>query len=191
MKPHLPLLTASLALVLAACDNGPIDPPVDGPGTISFSYQGPISGTLAIEGDIRTDRPPLGQTAAYGQRYHNPQMIEARGAAVNGDMIDGITVRVPSHTTGSFNIDTSQCGWLDDSCAGIFLFLRLRNANGEQAKYSCTVQTGTIRLTAVSEARAKGVFQGSGECLDRDGGSPPIAISNGQFDVKLFPATRG
>jgi hypothetical protein len=108
-------------------------------------------------------------------------------------MVDGVNVRVPSHATGTFTIDGDQCGWWDDTCAGITVFFGLRNANGEQARYSCTMKTGTIRLTTLSATRAVGEFSGSGECLDRDApqGSPAVTITGGRFDVKLYEARRG
>ncbi len=192
------LLIGMLVLGLAACGDGPNDPKLEEDSSVSFSYHGPISGSFHAEGFPDISKPPLQQTYALGHRYRNPNAIEVSGILQRpGGMVDGVDIRIPRHAPGSSTIDSNACRWWDDGCPNVFLFLELRNVNGAQAKYSCRLETGTIRLTSVSETRAEGEFSGTGQCSERSGVPGEIIdheglnITNGRFEVNLVNATRG
>jgi hypothetical protein len=184
-----PLLLAALA----ACGDGPTGSGESGPSSIRFTYagsgpQGVVQGTYQAEGDPALPVAPITQTFALGQRVSSESTLRvmsnvARSAAQTADFA---WVIIPRLTVGTEPIEGTCPGEL---CAGVTLALEIStNVSFDQAKYSCALDSGTIRITSLSGGRAKGTFSGTGSCL----GQPEtedldeFIITGGTFDVKVI-----
>jgi len=194
MKRSASLIISSMFLFFGACSDGVTGPDETGPSSLTFAYQGPISGSFAAEQDCQSAGSLVNQTCARGLRYQNPGAVELSGTRLRpGEIADQVYLMIPGQSTGTFAIDASTCPWWDDRCATVFVVLELLNVHGSQARYSCSLHSGTIRVTAASESRAIGEFSGTGVCADREmeADDPPFTITSGRFDVKLVRGTRG
>ena len=185
-------LAPALLAALAACDSS--TEPGSGPSRIQFTYVGTgtggtIQGTYNAEGDFVLGRPQLEQTFAIGHRYADDgAMGIISNVARSATLPDYMSLTIPRLTVGSAAIDP-DCA--TDFCAGIFLGLELPAAEGSQAEYSCSLQAGTLRITAISETRMRGDFSGTGVCLGAPGTEDleEFRITGGTFDVKVIEAT--
>jgi hypothetical protein len=186
------LLAFPLLAVLAACDTSPTTTDQPDAGTITFSYQGAgpngdIAGTYRAEGYPRADIEPARQTYAVGHRYPGAQTIEAISNASHGEVFDFATLTIPRLTPGTVVIDRF-CG--TDHCPELTVALEIPQVHGAQARYSCTLETGSITITSVNGGRAKGRFSGEGFCGGRPGaaGLDRFTVQDGEFDVRLRDA---
>lgn len=172
-----------------ACGDGVNDPQPTGPSSVSFSYQGQgeegsISGSYQVEGDPDLSVPSGRQTYAEGRRIRSAGALQVDTNRQRSNDYDFARVTLPRLSTGSWATDR-PCG--TDYCPEIFIALELRRVHGSQARYSCTLESGIVRITSISGTRARGGFSGTGICL----GAPGVAdlehfsVSNGRFDVKL------
>lgn len=193
----LQALSLALALVgLVGCSDGPVDPAAFGPSRVRLSYQGPLVGSYAAEGELQRGKGMLDHTYAYGLRYQNPTALEVRSVVLDAasDRVDWVDIQIPADRPGTYAIDQDRCPRWEAGCAGLFLVLRLPNQEGKQAKYSCTLLTGTIRVATASGRRVQGTFSGAGECIDRDAPEgtdhPPVTVTGGEFDVELSSGVR-
>lgn len=182
-----PLLLAALV----ACDN----PAGSGGGeTVSTvwmvyggsSNQGTVNGTYEARGEARTGTPPLQQTYALGQRYVDDGYIQVMSNRTHeGDAADFTWITIPRLTEGSVTIDGTCPG---ETCAAVALALEVGATGVSQARYSCSLDAGTIHITSVTETRVKGDFSGTGFCIGGPGTTDldQFSIAEGTFDVKLI-----
>lgn len=182
-----PLLLAALA----ACgdDNDPVG--ASAPNTVRFTYaaSGPTEG---VEGDYNAvgdpDRavPPLTQTYALGRRDPGEGLLEVvSNVAYPQQEADFVTITIPRLTEGSVAIDGTCPGEL---CPGVSLGLELSTAVAvSQARYSCALETGTIRVASIRDNRMKGTFSGTGSCIGAPGYEDldEFSITGGTFNVKV------
>lgn len=93
------LIISSLFVTLTACSDtaGP-----EKPSIVSFTYQGPLSGTFKAEGDWRRDML-VHHTYAEGRRHMAPSAAVEAFAMLErpAEMIDQVQVIVPNRATGS------------------------------------------------------------------------------------------
>jgi hypothetical protein len=129
-------------------------------GSVAFSFTGGGGGTLTAAGNA-------------------PSLIAPR----SGSNVDLAVLRFEGTATGSQNIDAACNIDGSTSCTGMELLLNF-NGNGDTGDFFCALTSGTIVITEISAARAKGTFSGTGSCL-AGGGSSAFAVSNGTFDVAL------
>jgi hypothetical protein len=200
MKTRVALLAGSLLVALGACSDGsgaPLDPGAGESIEMSFSYHGPVSGAFRAEQSCQQGSW-MSQTCAYGLRYQNPGTLEVRSVAKRpNSSVDWIDVNIPSHGAGSFAIDMSECPWWRYECPAISIVFELPPTHGASAKYSCQLDTGTIRLVAVTDTRASGEFSGAGSCERRNSTGEIVEtldgfqITGGRFEVKLVRGSRG
>lgn len=183
-----PALLAAPA-ALAACESS--TEPGTGPSRIGFTYvgtgaEGTIQGTYSAESDFVVGRSQLTQTFAIGHRYAAAVGVISNVARSAG-LSDNTSLTIPRLTVGSVSIDPA-CE--TDYCAEVFLGLELPSAEGSQAKYSCSLQAGTLRITAISDMRARGDFSGTGVCIGAPGTEDleEFRITGGTFDVKVIEA---
>ena len=82
----------------------------------------------------------------------------------------------------------NTCSHLYGDCPMVLVGMQAPNTGGEQYKYFCLLEAGTIRVTSLSATRMKGEFSGTGVCHDRDNQIEEAfyTITNGRFDVELF-----
>lgn len=186
MKPRILLTTVftSAALSLAACDT-----PTDAGGqeeesAVAISYAGSVSGAFDAAGAPVLTVPPANQTFATGSRRPNG-VLDVIAYRQRGDgRFDFATISIPDPAVGAAVAVDADCVGLDE-CPDVFLALDLAPAHGSQAAHSCGLESGTIRVTALSATRAAGSLSGTGVCLLRDGEIVPFQITSGTFDVKL------
>lgn len=189
------VFAALITAGLAACDGG-LEPEPHGPSRVELQYAGPLTGSFTVEGEIRAgEADMLGNTYAYGLRYDTSPPVEVRANRYDEatNMADWVQILIPGSTTGTSPIDWNQCQSSEPECASVSLVLQLLHEHGEQARYSCSLMTGTISVTSISSTRAKGTFSGIGGCIDRDaagGEMPSVQITGGQFDVNLVGGRR-
>lgn len=185
----LPLLLAALA----AC--GDSDGPTEssGPSIIRFSYtgsgpEGSVQGTYEAKGDPSLAGAQLTQTFALGQRVSSESTFRVLSNVAHPaqQTADFAGVVIPRLDAGSAAIDGICPG---EVCPGVSLALEVSTAGVfDQAKYSCYLDSGSIRLTSISEGRAKGTFSGTGGCLGQEGTADldQFVITGGTFDVKVI-----
>jgi hypothetical protein len=184
------IAAALLLAALAACSDS------TGPGgqadasriDITYSGSGPdgvLQGTYAAQGDPRLGSDPIGQTYAVGQRAVELGVIEVVSGRRHGNEVDVAFVTIPLLQVGTVQIDR-DCD--ADACAAVLLALDMGLAQGSQARYSCVLHTGTVRITALTDERVRGDFTGTGACFGREEGEQieDFSISAGTFDVKLM-----
>jgi hypothetical protein len=182
-----------LLAALAAC--GDSDGPTGSatPSSVHLRYggssnQGTVNGSYQAEGDPALAVPPITQTYALGQRVAGETTLRvvsnvARGAQQQADFS---WVTIPRLTVGSVEI-TGTCP--GEACAAVSLALEVStSAAVSQARYSCALDSGTIRITEISGSRAKGTFSGTGSCLGGPGTEDldQFTITDGTFDVKVI-----
>lgn len=185
MRTRILLAALPLALLLGACH----DP--SGPGQtgnesrITLSYTGGVTGTFVAEGDPDRGTVPAAQTFAIGHRYLADGWFEVIAYRQRGGgRFDVATVTAPLTGVGTVAIDR-LCA--DDVCPDVGIGLDIGPANGAVAAHTCHLDQGTIRITALSEARASGTVSGSGSCNPGGGGDPvPFQITSGSFDVAVI-----
>ena len=182
-----PLLIAALA----ACDGeGPSG--TSGASSIQFAYsgsgpEGTVQGTYQAQGDPALTVPPITQTYALGRRDSGEGMLEVLSNVARNpqQQADFAWVTIPRLTVGSVAIEGICPG---EVCPAVTLALEVSTEVAvSQAKYSCALETGTIRITEIGNSRAKGTFSGTGSCLGRPGTADleQFSITGGTFDVKV------
>ena len=100
---------------------------------------------------------------------------------------------MPRQAKGDYSIDEQGCPRFNyDRCSGVFVALDIRNdVNASQARFSCTLQSGSIRISSVSSAHVVGEFAGVGSCITYQGEVVDgFQLVNGQFDVALRDGLR-
>jgi hypothetical protein len=187
--------TAALSLLLAAlaaCGDDPAGPG-DGPSSIHFSFRGSgpertVEGIYEVDGDPVLAGTQITQTFAIGQRVSGESTLRvltnwfhpAQGTA------DFAWVTVPRLTVGTVAIDGVCPG---ETCAGVTLALEVQTgAVFDQAKYSCDLYDGTVRINSISSGRATGTFSGTGRCTGQPGTADldEFRITGGTFDVNVI-----
>lgn len=187
--------TAVLSLLvaaLAACGDDPSGPG-DGAGSTRFSFRGTgpvgtVEGIYDAEGAPSFPVPPVTQTYALGQRISGEHTLRivSNVAYSAQQTADFAWVTIPRLTVGSVQIDGICPG---ESCASVKVALQVSTAGTfDQAKYSCDLYDGVIRINSISEGRATGTFSGTGRCLGEPGTEDldSFAVTGGTFDVRVI-----
>lgn len=185
MKPRILLAALPLALLAAACN----DPSGPGAGEdesrITLSYTGGVSGTFSAEGDPSLTSVPNTQTFAIGHHYAEGWFEVIAYSQRGGSRFDVATVTVPAVAVGQAVAIDRNCA--ADICPDVTLGLDLGQANGSVAAHTCSLQAGTIRITALTAERASGTVSGTGSCNPGGGGdSVPFQITSGTFAVDVM-----
>lgn len=183
MKSRILLATLPLAVLFAACD----DP--SGPGEtadanrVAIFYSGGVAGSFAAEGEYVTGPAPNTQTFAQAVRRPDGTLELSAYSQRGGARFDIASITLPNAAVGQRAVE--HCP--GETCSSVSLGLDVGQVHGSQAAQSCQLQTGTIRVTALSATRVTGTVSGSGFCLPRDGGdSVPFQITAGTFDVDVL-----
>jgi hypothetical protein len=185
MKPSILLRALPLAL-LAACSESPSGPDeaADDSG-ITLTYTGGVSGTFAAEGDPSLTSVPNTQTFAIGHHYPEGRFEVIAYRQRGGSRFDVATVTLPAAAVGQAVAIDRLCA--ADVCPDVTIGLDLGQANGSVATHTCKLETGTIRITALSATRASGTVSGSGACNPGSGGDGvPFQITAGTFAVDVM-----
>lgn len=186
-----PLLLAALA---ACSDDDGIGPGENGqPSNIAFAYSGSgpeatIQGTYQAMGDPPRTGPLITETFALGQRVASKGALRVMSNAAQPaqSTANFAQVTITRLEVGSVAINGTCPG---ETCNGVSLAIEVStNVAVSQARYSCALETGTIRITSIRNGRAQGDFTGTGSCLGRPGTADldQFSITGGTFDVKVI-----
>jgi hypothetical protein len=176
VQPGRSILVASIAF-LAGC-NSDSTTPVSLVGQLGFAYAGALSGNFSANGHM-----PLTTT---------DQRTIAWAAGERAGTLVFVTSSVP-RTASTFDIifigtnrTTPGSSAIDGVDTGISLLLGA-NVNGTgQALQTCFMFGGTVTITEISAARARGTFSATGDCSAPGGGSSTVTVTNGTFDVPFL-----
>jgi hypothetical protein len=185
MKPRILLAALPLA-VFAACSESPSGPEeAPDENGISLTYTGGVSGTFTARGEPGPGSAPSTQTFAIGHHYAEGWFEVIAYSQRGGSRFDVATVTVPAVAVGQTVAIDPLCA--ADICPDVTIALDLGQANGSVATHTCKLETGTIRITALSAARASGTASGSGFCNPGGGGDRvPFQITSGTFAVDVM-----
>lgn len=185
MKTRILLTALPLAVLFAACHNPSGPGEAEDESRITITYTGGVSGTYAAEGDPGLTSSPGTQTFAIGHRYQEGWFEVISYSQRGGSRYDLATVTVPGVVVGQSVAIDRLCA--EDVCADVTVALDLGQTNGSVATHTCRLETGTIRVTALSATRASGTMSGIGSCNPGDGGDRvPFRITAGTFDVSVM-----
>ena len=190
-KLRIALPLAVLFALITACGDDSTGPDDDGElpsGSLSFSYDGAVSGTFSVSGAARlgADGEPEFGTWAFGGRdaATNDLAVAAFRArtAPSGDLFSFF---MPS-VTGPGTV--AICDFLEADCevaAALVFDLNLETDIDFSDRF-CVLNAGEIEVTALRDDRAVGTFSGMGICFTDAGASTDvITISSGSFNVPL------
>lgn len=185
MKPRILLAALPLAALLAACDDPSGPGQAEDESRIDISYTGGVSGTFSAQGDPRLTSAPNTQTFAIGHSYPEGWFEVIAYSQAGGNRFSVATVTVPGVVVGQAVAIDRLCA--EDICADVTIGLDMGQANGSVAAHTCSLETGTIRVTALTATRASGTMSGSGFCNPGGGGDRvPFQITSGSFDVDVM-----
>lgn len=183
VKTQRLLLVASLVL-LAGCGSDKVTAVTGFNGALSFTYSSPgaVSGTFNATGAFN---PVTMETAAWaaGERDEpNGELLVGSAVPRNSSSHDFVGMSTGRLTTGSSTISIS----CTSNCAYVTFIFGNNNA-GSGYLFACDLETGTVTVTEISSARAKGTFSGTGTCFASGASSgSTMTVTNGSFDVALI-----
>jgi hypothetical protein len=181
MKPHILLTAFPLALLLAACGD-PAGPGEAAKSQVDISYTGGVEGLFVAEGEYVLGTIPNTQTFAIASRAADGTVEVTAYSQRGGARFDIASITIPNAAVGQRAVEVCP----GETCSSVSLALDLGQANGSQAAHSCHLETGTIRVDALSATRVSGRVTGSGFCVPRDGDDPvQFRITTGNFDVDV------
>ena len=176
------VLCLALLLPLAACgDDDPVGP--DPTGSLSFNYNGDISGTFSVSGEPRLTSTGLPQNPFAVATTEGGSLLVFGARPATGNKFD--LVRIEGELgAGTFQV----CSAPSADCPGGIFLLGLNDAlNSFDQAYVLT--SGTVTVSEVNGERVRGSFQGTAVRLDPATGqrdpTRTITISNGQFDAPV------
>ena len=189
-KLRIALPLAVLFTLATACGDdstGPDDGELPS-GSLSFSYDGAVSGTFSVSGAARLD--------ANGEPEFGTWAVGGRDAATNNLAIAAFRARTaPSGDLFSFFMPSvtgpgtvAICDFLEADCeiaAALVFDLNLETDIDVSDRF-CVLNAGEIEVTTLRADRAVGSFSGMGICFTNASTSPDvITISSGSFNVPL------
>jgi hypothetical protein len=184
IKPRILLSALPLAAVLAACESpsGTLVTNGESGNTVSLAYTGGVTGSFAASGTFNSTAAPSTQTFAFSTVGTDGTLEVVAYRQRGGNRFDFATITVPDAAVGNVAVDVCP----GETCASVSLALDVGQAAGSIATHSCRVETGTIRVTALSATRATGTVTGTGVCLPGNGGaSIPFQLTSGSFNVQV------
>jgi hypothetical protein len=183
-KPRRLLALASLALALAACDDGdktPIEPVPTGPepGVLRFNYSGARTGEFRASG-----RPAVGAPmVAYAllEEDRNQILIIAYRNTSDPRFYDDVTFGMENPRIGTFSCTTAE------TCSPFSTWVGLSLPNGSGPAPNAirfTATSAQITIAAVTPDSIRGTFQMQmRHAFDLAG--PQITVTQGEFNVPI------
>jgi hypothetical protein len=163
------LLLGALLTLAASCGDG--TGPGSPSGSVSFSHSGATSGTFTASGSVSVADPDRA-TWAFAERDDANQTITVMAnVARPSDVVDNTIVVFPQLTAGTATIPNQAS-----------VAINFGQTPSGIRTWSCTLSSGTVVVTSVSDTRARGTFAGTGHCL----GLAVLAeftVTSGSFDV--------
>lgn len=203
LRARVALLGLGVAL-LGACGGDDDNPaaPTGNEGEVRFTYSGTTSGGTALSGSHRA-RGTLDPSAAEGAMPFATWAVGARAGA-DSLAVASFVVRQQSpamgdlfgmvlpHVTGATRLDFSFTCETDCPVA-VFVIGAQPGTGGDvfgttAFEYACVLLSGSVNVTSVTTARARGTFGGQAYCVrasDVTTLAATVTVSGGSFDVPI------
>jgi hypothetical protein len=196
MFRKLYLAMALCAGVLGGCDSPSKPEEFDPVGTLSFSYQGAISGTFQATGaiDAQPGTVPAATTGATAVREEESIALvafQARGAGRG----DAFALLLGDAEKGTLQLNPTACQQQPAPECRIGIFVpdvaatdlpTTRDPSELMAK-SYVLVLGSVAVVSRTRLRIKGTFQAVAFRADDPGFQNTINIGQGQFDLPIRP----
>ena len=188
------LAVALCAGVLGGCDSPSKAEEFDPEGTLSFSYQGAVSGTFQATGaiDVEPGTMPAATTGATAVRDDESIALvafQARGAGRG----DAFALLLGDAEKGTLQLNPAACQQQASPECRIGIFVPdvsatdlpdTRDPSGVMAK-SYVLVLGSVNVVSRTRLRIKGTFQAVAIRADNPGFQNSINIGQGQFDLPI------
>lgn len=190
-----------LAMVLSAgmlggCDSPSKPEEFDPVGTLSFSYQGAISGTFQATGalDIQPGTVPAAATGATAVREEESLALVAFQSRAAGRG-DAFALLLGDAEKGTLQLNPTACQQQPAPECRIGIFVpdvdatELPNTQdpSELMAKSYVLVLGAVEVVSRTRLRIKGTFQAVAVRADNPGLQNTINIGQGQFDLPIRP----
>ncbi|HEX8320970.1 hypothetical protein [Longimicrobium sp.] len=196
MFRKLYLAMALGAAVLGGCDSPSKSEEFDPVGTLSFSYQGAVSGTFQATGAIEAQpgTVPAAETGATAVREEESIALvafQARGAGRG----DAFALLLGDAEKGTLQLNPTACQQQPAPECRIGIFVpdvaatdlpNTRDPSELMAK-SYVLALGAVEVVSRTRLRIKGTFQAVAVRADNPGFQNTINIGQGQFDLPIRP----
>jgi hypothetical protein len=182
------LLVLGVALLGCSDDKDPTSPTIT--GSLSFLYTGAgatnattYSASGAIPSTVGSGSS-LGTAAWASGSINQAENYSVIGAAIpkTASSWDITSINVTRTTAGTTPISSSCDDPEATTCTGVFVVFNL-NPNGDSFTHLCSLDNGSVTITAISSTNITGTFAGSGICLTPLGAISSFTITNGTFNV--------
>jgi hypothetical protein len=196
MFRKLYLAMALCAGALGGCDTPSAAEKFDPVGTLSFTYQGAISGTFQATGalDVQPGTVPAAATGATAVREEESVALvafQARGAGRG----DAFALLLGDAQKGTLQLNPAACQQqAGPECrVGIFVpdvaaaELPATRDPSELMGKSYVLVLGSVNVVSRTRLRIKGTFQAVAFRADDPGFQNTINIGQGQFDLPVRP----
>lgn len=185
------ILTAPLLIVLAAgCgddstgpdDGGPGSGP-ETPGSLSFTFSGPISGTFSANGVPKEDFEKSLATGSFAVAY----TVEGIGMGVSayqrttGSRGNMVLVIIEGTDKGKYDLDPSEC---EPRCATVMFYYNIDFEKGmDESTRLFALGLGEVEVTEVDSKVLKGKF--SGKAVEFLTDVSVLEVTNGSFSAPI------
>lgn len=187
---------ALCAAVLGGCDSPSKAEEFDPVGTLSFSYQGAISGTFQATGaiDVQPNTVPAAETGATAVREEESIALVAFQARAAGRG-DAFALLLGDAQKGTLQLNPTACQQQASPECRIGIFVPdvaatdLPNTQdpSELMAKSYVLVLGSVEVVSRTRLRIKGTFQAVAFRADDPGFQNTINIGQGQFDLPIRP----
>ncbi|MBW3569573.1 MAG: hypothetical protein KY467_00580 [Gemmatimonadetes bacterium] len=190
-------LVVCATLLLGACDGGPSEPAFVPEGSLSFAYQGPISGSYEATGVMEVQAGTLPQPVTGATAYRQDQLVNLLAfraqSATRGDAFLMLLGQVAG--TGQVSLDPIACQQqvLEGCRIGFFVpDVEVTQLQGPELpagllESAYVMVLGAVNVTTRTDRRIKGTFQGAAFRGGEQSLQNVLAISNGRFDLPVRP----
>jgi hypothetical protein len=175
------------AMAVMSCSDS--TSPSGASGAVSFSYSGAgVSGTGSYSA---TGALPANNAAAFG----SSAWAAGENVFSSGELdVIGVQPRTAStwdiagltigrNTVGSSSIDPNCVS--SNFCTDVTIAFG-SNAAEDAYSFYCSLTSGTVTITSITDTRAAGTFSGSGTCqTSASSAETAFTITSGSFDVAL------
>jgi hypothetical protein len=180
-----PLLAGAVFAAGCSDKGSPMDPDEGTIGSMSYAYEGDITGSFSASGRVPATSPE-GKTWAFAMREGNsgPMLVEASRQLQN-NRYDHTLLAIHGSAPGTYAIN-GDCG--EEDCTGVLVFFGMETGDDADFDRMCTLSSGSITVASASNGRARGSFSGEGTCIGFAGDEMMLesfSVRNGQFDTPL------
>jgi len=173
---------AAVALVAGMCSDSGVGPnPLS--GSVSFTYSRGVSGSFSASGMLPISNQQAASWAAGERDEANATLFVEAFTPRSASTHDELYLSIHRLDVGTMNVG-GAC--TTTACTLLTFTYGASNATSSYDNV-CTLMSGTITISAISQSRAQGSFSGTGGCFPL-GGAPAstFTVAGGSFDVPLI-----